>query len=134
MSGGMSKTISWVHVGDLHMDEADGWLSRGRLAAIVAEVNGQIGRLLGGAHTLCRLPTGDGGHFTTDGHDVVSGLMEYAQQVTPDMITYWDDAPNVWHHPLLALGRVSDFLVVDRDGPGANLEEARYDTPYTVRA
>lgn len=43
-------------------------------------------------------------------------------------------APNVWHHPLLALGRVSDFLVVDRDGPGVNLEEARYDTPYAVRA
>lgn len=43
-------------------------------------------------------------------------------------------APNVWHHPLIALGRVSDFLVVDRDGPGVNLEEARYDAPYAVRA
>lgn len=43
-------------------------------------------------------------------------------------------APDVWHHPLLALGRVSDFLVVDRDGPGVNLEEASYDTPYAVRA
>jgi ureidoglycolate lyase len=41
-------------------------------------------------------------------------------------------APNVWHHPLLALERVSDFLVLDRDGPGTNLEEARYDTPYAV--
>jgi ureidoglycolate lyase len=38
-------------------------------------------------------------------------------------------APNVWHHPLVALGHISDFLVVDRDGPGVNLEEARYDTP-----
>lgn len=43
-------------------------------------------------------------------------------------------APNVWHHPLIALGRVSDFLVVDRDGPGLNLEESRYVTPHTVRA
>jgi ureidoglycolate lyase len=41
-------------------------------------------------------------------------------------------APNVWHHPLIALGRVSDFLVVDRDGPGLNLEEAQYVAPYTV--
>ncbi len=41
-------------------------------------------------------------------------------------------APNVWHHPLLALGQVSDFLVVDRDGPGVNLEEAYYETPYAV--
>jgi ureidoglycolate lyase len=31
---------------------------------------------------------------------------------------------NVWHHPLLALGTVSDFLVVDRGGEGNNLEES----------
>jgi ureidoglycolate lyase len=29
-----------------------------------------------------------------------------------------------WHHPLLALETVSDFLVVDRIGPGDNCEEA----------
>ena len=29
----------------------------------------------------------------------------------------------VWHHPLLALDVVSDFLVVDRGGPGNNCEE-----------
>lgn len=29
-----------------------------------------------------------------------------------------------WHHPLLALGAVSDFLVVDRIGLGNNCEEA----------
>ncbi|MGD9582750.1 MAG: ureidoglycolate lyase [Lysobacterales bacterium] len=28
-----------------------------------------------------------------------------------------------WHHPLLALDRESDFLVVDRGGPGENCEE-----------
>jgi len=32
-------------------------------------------------------------------------------------------APGVWHHPLLALEDVSDFLVIDRDGPGHNCEE-----------
>lgn len=31
---------------------------------------------------------------------------------------------NVWHHPLLALGEVSDFVVVDRGGEGKNLEES----------
>jgi ureidoglycolate lyase len=41
-------------------------------------------------------------------------------------------APGVWHHPLLALGQVSDFLIVDRDGPGINLEETYYETPYAV--
>ena len=31
---------------------------------------------------------------------------------------------NVWHHPLLALENDSRFLVIDRGGPGNNLEEA----------
>ncbi|WP_275791150.1 ureidoglycolate lyase [Pararhizobium gei] len=39
---------------------------------------------------------------------------------------------NVWHHPLMAVGPVSDFLVVDRDGPGNNLEEFFYDEPYVI--
>ncbi len=29
----------------------------------------------------------------------------------------------VWHHPLIALEAVSDFLVIDRGGPGANCDE-----------
>lgn len=32
-------------------------------------------------------------------------------------------ARNVWHYPLLALAADSDFLVIDRKGPGNNLEE-----------
>ncbi|MCX8996654.1 ureidoglycolate lyase [Rhizobiaceae bacterium BDR2-2] len=39
---------------------------------------------------------------------------------------------NVWHHPLMTLGAVSDFLVVDRLGPGNNLEEYFFDTPYLI--
>lgn len=39
---------------------------------------------------------------------------------------------NVWHHPLMAIGAVSDFLVVDRDGPGNNLEEHFFPTPYRI--
>ncbi len=31
--------------------------------------------------------------------------------------------PNTWHHYQLALDKVSDFLVVDRGGPGENLQE-----------
>ncbi len=30
----------------------------------------------------------------------------------------------VWHHPLIALQKTCDFLVVDRGGEGGNLEEA----------
>ena len=32
-------------------------------------------------------------------------------------------ARNVWHHPLIALEEVSDFVIVDRGGGGENLEE-----------
>ncbi|MCV9961404.1 ureidoglycolate lyase [Pararhizobium sp. BT-229] len=39
---------------------------------------------------------------------------------------------NVWHHPLMAIGAVSDFLVVDRDGPGNNLEEVLYDEAFII--
>jgi ureidoglycolate lyase len=39
---------------------------------------------------------------------------------------------NVWHHPLMALGKISDFLVVDRSGPGNNLEEYFYAEPFIV--
>ena len=34
-------------------------------------------------------------------------------------------ARNTWHHPLLVLTDASPFLVVDRAGPGDNLEEVR---------
>lgn len=40
---------------------------------------------------------------------------------------------NVWHHPLMALGEPSDFLVVDRDGPGNNLEEFFFDEPFIIK-
>ncbi|HEY1609547.1 MAG TPA: ureidoglycolate lyase [Paraburkholderia sp.] len=32
-------------------------------------------------------------------------------------------AKGVWHHPLIALDEVSDFVVVDRGGEGLNLNE-----------
>ena len=41
-------------------------------------------------------------------------------------------ARNVWHHPLVALDTVSDFLVVDREGRGNNLEEYFYPEAYSI--
>lgn len=41
-------------------------------------------------------------------------------------------APGVWHHPLLALGDVSDFLIVDRDGPGHNCDEVMLDEARVI--
>ena len=39
---------------------------------------------------------------------------------------------NVWHHPLIAVGAVSDFLVVDRLGGGVNLEEFFLEEPFII--
>ncbi|WEX86021.1 ureidoglycolate lyase [Sinorhizobium garamanticum] len=41
---------------------------------------------------------------------------------------------NVWHHPLMAVEAASDFIVVDREGPGNNLEEFFYDEPFVIPA
>ncbi len=40
----------------------------------------------------------------------------------------------VWHGVLTPLGRPTDFLIVDRVGPGVNLEEHVYDPPWIVGA
>lgn len=37
-----------------------------------------------------------------------------------------------WHHPLLALQAVSDFLVIDRAGPGNNCDEVELPTEYLL--
>jgi ureidoglycolate lyase len=39
-------------------------------------------------------------------------------------------ARNVWHHPLLALDPESRFLILDRKGPGNNLEEVWFATDF----
>ncbi|MBL8297373.1 MAG: ureidoglycolate lyase [Rhodanobacteraceae bacterium] len=37
-----------------------------------------------------------------------------------------------WHHPLLALDAVSDFLVIDRAGPGDNCDEVELPQYYSL--
>jgi ureidoglycolate lyase len=39
---------------------------------------------------------------------------------------------NTWHHGLLAVGRTSRFLVIDRGGPGENCEEVSIDPAVVV--
>ena len=41
-------------------------------------------------------------------------------------------AAGVWHHPLLVLDEVSDFLIVDRAGPRANCDERDLPEPLTI--
>lgn len=39
-----------------------------------------------------------------------------------------------WHGVLTALDEVTDFLIVDRDGDGKNLETFDFDTPWSIEA
>jgi ureidoglycolate lyase len=41
-------------------------------------------------------------------------------------------ARGVWHHPLLALDRISDFIVIDRGGDGANCDEITLANPVQL--
>lgn len=41
-------------------------------------------------------------------------------------------ARGVWHHPLLGLDAVSDFLIIDRAGPGDNCDIAQMGTPSVI--
>lgn len=43
-------------------------------------------------------------------------------------------APGVWHHPLLALGTASDFIVLDRAGPGKNCDIIQLPQPAIIPA
>lgn len=43
-------------------------------------------------------------------------------------------ATGVWHHPLLALEEVCDFLVVDRSGNGPNCDEIQLETTGLIPA
>ena len=41
-------------------------------------------------------------------------------------------AKGVWHHPLLAFGRVSDFVVIDRSGTQPNCDEIALEQPWRL--
>ena len=41
-------------------------------------------------------------------------------------------ATGTWHHPLLALDEVSDFLVIDRSGTAPNCDEIPLDPPALI--
>ena len=92
--------------------------------------NGGEVLLLGSVHLLrpedYPLPTN-----VTQAYDAADRLVVVAERPHADALRCFratglqgvQYAANVWHHPLLVLAREQDFLVVDREGPGDNLEE-----------
>ncbi|KQN40427.1 metallophosphoesterase [Sphingomonas sp. Leaf407] len=63
--------LSWVHIGDLHMDEAGGWESRDRLAAIVAEINDHVGDGV----DFVYLPGDNANHATAEQYRVITDTL-----------------------------------------------------------
>ncbi len=41
-------------------------------------------------------------------------------------------AKNTWHHPLLSLQNICDFIVIDRSGEGNNLQEFAFENSYFI--
>jgi 3',5'-cyclic AMP phosphodiesterase CpdA len=62
------RAISWVHVGDLHLEDADGWRSRDDLCAIAD----QIEQRLAGAIDFVFLPGDNANHGTPDQYDAMT--------------------------------------------------------------
>ncbi|QBQ95862.1 ureidoglycolate lyase [Paraburkholderia pallida] len=74
------------------------------------------------------------------------GDVRYAVVVAPageldptQLRAFWVDcgqgvnyAKGVWHHPLLAFDRVSDFLVIDRGGQQPNCDELALDETWRL--
>lgn len=77
------------------------------------------------------MPLGRKPFLVAVSHDTVDGPGQPEVFVTgPGQgVSY---ARNMWHGVLTPIGAVQDFLVVDRGGDGANLEEHVFDTPYEV--
>jgi len=63
--------LTWVHVGDLHMDEANGWESRDRLAAIVTEINDHVRD----AADFVYLPGDNANHATAEQYRVITDTL-----------------------------------------------------------
>ena len=90
---------------------------------------------------LERHPLGSQAFYPLSGHDwlVVVGLgidkpdpaaIRCFRATGHQGVSY---ARNTWHHPVLILEAVQDFLVLDRDGPGNNLEEHWFKPPAEQR-
>lgn len=90
---------------------------------------------------LERHPLASQAFMPLDGAPFLVVVAPRGERIAPDTIRAFlahgrqgvNFAPGVWHHPLLALHRESDFLVIDRDAPEENCDERRLDTPCRIR-
>jgi ureidoglycolate lyase len=80
---------------------------------------------------LERHPLGSQSFYPLTDHDWLVVVGEGATRPDPKTIRCFrasgrqgvNYARNTWHHPILVLQPMQEFLVMDRAGPGSNLEE-----------
>lgn len=78
-----------------------------------------------------RHPFGSQSFQPLSGESYLVLVADAVEQPSPEQLHLFISSPdqgvnykaNTWHHPLLALNKVCDFLVVDRKGEGDNCEE-----------
>ncbi|MEM7302369.1 MAG: ureidoglycolate lyase [Pseudomonadota bacterium] len=78
-----------------------------------------------------RHPLGSQAFVPLSGQPFLVVVADNGEQDTPEEFRVFLAQPNqgvnyarnVWHHPLISLEEECDFLVVDREGAGTNLEE-----------
>lgn len=82
-----------------------------------------------------RHPLGSQAFYPIQPHDYLVVVSDCPSKPKPDDICAFKASgtqgvsykKNIWHHPLLVTVADHDFLVIDRGGPGDNLEEYFFD-------
>jgi ureidoglycolate lyase len=87
---------------------------------------------------LERHPLGSQAFIPLLGHPYLIAVSESPQQRPRVFLADRGQGINyrrgTWHHPLIALNAVSDFLVIDRGGAGHNCDEAELPLRYVIQA
>lgn len=87
---------------------------------------------------LERHPLGSQAFIPLDGRPYVVVVAESPEATPKAFLARHGEGVNfragTWHHPLIALANDSRFLIVDRDGPSANCEEAALPAAYWIES
>jgi len=127
------NTERYDDLADIELDEA------GR--AIVSIFRGQPRKLPFRIELMERHPLGSQAFVPLSGRRWLLVVAPRGEAPTADRLQAFlargdqgvNYAAGVWHHPLLALDAASDFLVIDRRGPGQNCDEVTLAQPAIVR-
>ncbi len=114
-------SLTRVHVGDLHMDEANGWQRRDRLAATVAQINAPVSD----AADFVYLPGDNVDHAMVERYRIITDTLaprRLPHRVIPDD---HDAALPKANRPEVAVIAADHFIVLDIGSAGAGSPDFR---------